>query len=127
MKKIETTAVLKSIAVGFAGDNIVLSDCEFDGNQLKDLACKIKDKAPVLLTLALDGEANDDFPPIQVNGTISKCAINETCTTPKFSGLKFSQSQVAQCASYVRGKEAVCITIEKGEPELFDGDPEEPE
>jgi hypothetical protein len=122
MKKIITTAVLKSIAVGFAGDNIVLSECEFDGNQLKDLDKKVKEKAPILLTLKVNGEEDDNFPPIQVGGTISKLDCNVTCTTPKFDGLKFSADQVAQIVAYVRGKDPVIVEIEKGEAELFDED-----
>lgn len=127
MKKIETTAVLKSIAVGFAGDNLVLSDCEFKGKQLEDLDKKVKEKAPILLTIKVDGEADDNFPPIQVGGTISKLDCNITCTTPSFKGLKFSSSQVAQLTTYVRGAEPVAITIEKGEAELFDEDQTEEE
>ena len=81
----------------------------------------IREKAPINLTLSIT-EADENFPDIQVSGTVKTCDLNSTCTTPKFCGLLFSSDQVAQLTGYIRSKDEINIVIEPGQKELFDGD-----
>lgn len=115
---IETTAVVNSLAIGAHRDKISFTALSLTGDENEVITDMVKNERDVLLSLCLEGDADPNFPDIQVRGKLKGFKINKTCDAPDVTSIQFSQTQVAQITGYIRAEHIIVLKFIEAEPEL---------
>lgn len=112
----ETT--INSLKVGKNED--VLSFTSLKPTEHETLSKLIEDGERVAVTIALPGEPDPNFPPMEAHATMVGYTINKNTDAPKFKGLKFSPGQHERISRLIESEEKVTLTIQQIQKQLFE-------
>ena len=105
---VETTAIITLLEIGVHEDDISFTALDFSVEGDKVMRGIIKEAAPVAMIISLSAtEADPNFPPIRVEGFLSRLQINKTCDKPIIKKIQFSSGQAAQIHGYIRNEEEI--------------------